>query len=76
MIQTLLQLYIYLIIADIVLSYVPDVRRQKWAETLHKIADAPQKPIRELLPRDIPLDPSPMIVIILIQIIMYIFSRI
>lgn len=76
MIQTLLQLYIYLIIADIVLSYVPDVRRQKWAETLHKIADAPQKPIREMLPRDIPLDPSPMIVIILIQIIMYIFSRV
>ena len=76
MIHTLLQLYIYLIIADIVLSYVPDVRRQKWAETLHKIADAPQKPIRDMLPRDIPLDPSPMIVIILIQIMMYILSRV
>ncbi len=72
MIHTLLQLFIYLLIADVILSYFPDIRRQKWAETLHKIADAPQKPIREMLPKDIPLDPSPMIVIILIQILMYI----
>ncbi len=72
MIHSLLQLFIYLLIGDVILSYFPDVRRQKWAETLHKIADAPQKPIREMLPKDIPLDPSPMIVIILIQILMYI----
>ncbi len=72
MIHSLLQLFIYLLIADVILSYFPDIRRQKWAETLHKIADAPQRPIREMLPKDIPLDPSPMIVIILIQILMYI----
>lgn len=72
MIHSLLQLFIYLLIADVILSYFPDVRRQKWAETLHKIADAPQKPIRETLPQDLPIDPSPMIVIILIQILMYI----
>lgn len=72
MMHSLLQLFIYLLIGDVILSYFPDVRRQKWAETLHKIADAPQKPIREMLPKDIPLDPSPMIVIILIQILMYI----
>ncbi len=76
MIHTLLQLFIYLLIADVILSYFPDIRRQKWAETLHKIADAPQKPIREMLPKDLPLDPTPMIVIILIQIIMYILSRV
>lgn len=76
MIHSLLQLFIYLLIADIILSYFPDVRRQKWAETLHKIADAPQKPIREMLPQNLPLDPTPMIVIILIQVIMYILSRV
>ena len=76
MIHSLLQLFIYLLIADVILSYFPDVRRQKWAETLHKIADAPQKPIREMLPKDIPIDPSPMIVIILIQVLMYIVSRV
>jgi YggT family protein len=61
-----------LIIFDIVLSYIPQARSQTWAQQLHKIADAPQKPIRDMLPRDIPFDPSPMIVIILIQVLMYI----
>ncbi len=74
MIHTLLQLFIYLIIADVIMSYFPDLRRQSWAETLHKIADAPQKPIREMLPAGMPLDPTPMIVIILIQILMYVVS--
>lgn len=71
MIHHLLQIFIYIIIADVILSYFPDVRRQQWAQVLHKIADAPQKPIREMLPKDIPLDPAPMIIIILIQILMY-----
>ena len=71
MIHHLLQLFIYIIIADVILSYFPDVRRQQWAQVLHKIADAPQRPIREMLPKDIPLDPAPMIIIILIQILMY-----
>lgn len=72
MIHAILQLFIYLMIADIILSYVPNARNQEWAKMLHKIADAPQKPIREMLPQNMPLDPSPMIVIILIQMLMYI----
>ena len=72
MIHAVLQLLIYLIIIDVILSYFPDVRGQKWAQTLHRIADAPQKPFREMIPRDWPFDPSPMIVIILIQILMYV----
>jgi YggT family protein len=71
-IRALLQLFIYIIIIDVLLSWMPQARSQKWAQMLHKIADAPQKPIRELLPRDIPLDPTPIIVIILIQMLMYI----
>lgn len=71
MIDFVLQIFIYVVIADIILSYVPDVRGQKWAQTLHKIADAPQKPIREMLPQGMPIDPTPMIVIILCQILMY-----
>lgn len=70
-IHTLLQLFIYLLIADIILSYLPQLKSQEWARILHKIADAPQKPIRDLLPKDLPLDPTPMIIIILVQILMY-----
>lgn len=73
MIDAILQIFIYIIIVDVLMSWMPQFRGQKWAQTLHKIADAPQKPIRELLPQNIPLDPTPMIVIILIQMLMYIF---
>jgi len=72
MIDMILQLFIYLIILDIILSYIPESRKYLWAQKLRKIADAPQKPIREMLPQNMPIDPSPMIVIILIQILMYI----
>lgn len=72
MIHAILQLFIYVIIIDVLMSYFPQVRSQKWAETLHRIADAPQKPIREMLPKHMPLDPTPMILIILIQMLMYI----
>lgn len=70
-IHAILQLYVYVIIVDAILSYMPQFRSQKWAEFIHKSADLTLKPIRELLPSGLPLDPSPMIVIILIQILMY-----
>jgi hypothetical protein len=55
------------------MSWVPDVKGQPWAQKLHQIADAPQKPIREMLPKDMPIDPCPMIIIIICQMLMYIF---
>lgn len=74
MIHTLLQLFIYILIFDVILSYFPQVRHQKWAQMLHRIADVPQRPIREMLPKDLPLDPTPMILIIGIQMLMYIIG--
>ena len=72
MIDGILQIIIYIIIIDVLMSWVPQVRSQKWAQMLHKIADAPQKPIREMMPQNMPLDPTPMILIILIQMLMYV----
>lgn len=72
MIDWILQIFIYITIADVLLSWVPDMRSQSWAQKLHEIANVPQKPIRDLFPKDIPIDPAPMIVIILCQILMYI----
>jgi YggT family protein len=72
MIHAILQLYIYVLIFDVVMSYFPQMRVHKWAQILHEIADAPQRPIRDLLPRDLPLDPTPMILILIIQLLMYI----
>ena len=73
MIDWALQIFIYITIADVIMSYLPDMRRQPWAQKLHQIADAPQKPLRDLLPQDMPIDPCPMIIIILCQMLMYIF---
>lgn len=73
MIDWALQIFIYITIADVLMSWVPDVRKQPWAQKLHQIADAPQKPIREMLPKDMPIDPCPMIIIILCEMLMFIF---
>jgi uncharacterized protein YggT (Ycf19 family) len=73
MIDWALQIFIYITIADVLMSWVPDVRKQPWAQKLHQIADAPQKPFREMLPQDMPLDPCPMIIIILCEMLMFIF---
>lgn len=66
----LLQLLIMITFVDVILSYFPDVRRYGWAQSLRRVADIFQRPIREKLPRDIPLDPSPIIIIIGCRILM------
>jgi YggT family protein len=73
MIHAVLQIFIYILIADVILSWLPDVRKQPWAQKLHEFANIPQKPIRDLFPKDIPIDPAPMILIILCQILMQLF---
>jgi YggT family protein len=71
MIHAILQIFIYILIFDVVMSYFPQLKHHKWARILHEIADVPQRPIRDLMPRDLPLDPTPMILILVIQFIMY-----
>jgi len=71
LIHNFLRLFVLIIFADVIMSYIPELKTNKWARLIHKIADAPQKPIREALPGNMPLDPTPMIVIFLINILMY-----
>lgn len=70
MIRGIITIYIYLIIIDALLSYFPQFRNQKWAQSLRQITDVTQRPIRKYVPKDWPFDPSPIIVIILLQILM------
>lgn len=69
MIRFLINLYILIIIADAVISYIPQLHHQQWAKVIKKMADFTLNPIRKVLPQDIPLDISPIVVIILLQII-------
>lgn len=65
-----LQLYIYVIIIDVIMSYFPQVRSQVWAQKIHQIADISLRPVRDMMPANLPFDISPMVVIIVIQILM------
>ena len=70
MIRFLINLYIYIIIADSLLSYVPQYQEQEWAKAIKRFANYSLKPVRDILPKDLPMDFSPLVVIILLQILM------
>ena len=71
MLVTLIEIFILLLIVDAVISFVPnpDVQRHPLVLQLRRITDAPQKPIRQLLPPDMPFDPSPIVVILLLRML-------
>ncbi|MFA5584388.1 MAG: YggT family protein [Bacteriovoracaceae bacterium] len=69
LIHGFLQLYIYIIIIDVIMSYFPQMRGQVWAQKIHQMADVSLRPVREMMPANLPFDISPMIVIIVIQIL-------
>ena len=69
MIRFILHLYVFVIILDSVLSYMPQYQNEPWAKFVKQLADYTLKPIRKILPQDLPFDFSPLIVIIILQLI-------
>jgi YggT family protein len=69
MIRLLLNAYLLIIVADSILSYFPDYHREPWAKFIKKMADYTLAPIRKILPSEIPVDISPIIVFIIIQLL-------
>lgn len=51
------------------MSYLPQYRSQKWAQMVKQLADYTLKPIRKILPPDLPFDFSPLIIIFLLNLI-------
>lgn len=51
------------------MSYFPQYRDQKWAKMLKQAADYTTKPVRKILPSDLPFDLSPLIVIFLLNLV-------
>jgi uncharacterized protein YggT (Ycf19 family) len=72
-IRTVLQLYIYALIFDAILSFFPDLQKHKWRLQLKKICDYTCDPIRKLLPPHLPFDFSPILVILLINLLMFLW---
>ncbi len=70
MIRILLNVYIGLLIVDAVLSYLPELRKTTWAIKLKQAADVTLNPVRKILPQDLPLDISPFLVVLALELIM------
>ncbi|MCP4911853.1 MAG: hypothetical protein GY909_01945 [Oligoflexia bacterium] len=69
MIRSLIDLYVLLLIVDTILSYLPQFRHQEWRRKIGMAADFTCKPVRKLLPPDLPIDPSPIVVILLLNLL-------
>ncbi len=71
MVRALIDIFVLLIVVDAVLSFVPnpEIRRHPVVAQLRRLCDIPQRPIRQLLPPNIPFDPSPIIVILLLRML-------
>ncbi len=69
MIRLVIDSYIFLIIIDAVVSYIPQAKFHPLAKKLRMVTDFTQKPLRSHLPMDLPFDPSPIIVILLLNLI-------
>ena len=67
-IRTLLHIYIYLLIFDAIFSFFPDLNKHIWRQKLKKICDYSCDNIRRFLPKHLPFDFSPIIVILMINI--------
>ena len=69
MIRLLLNLYILVVVGDTILSYMPKYRETEWGMKIKKVSDFSLNPIRKVLPPDLKIDISPVILILLVKII-------
>lgn len=70
MIRAIIDLYVLLLIVDVILSYLPQYRNTVWGVKVRKFADFTCAPIRRILPaHDLPFDFSPMVVILILKLL-------
>ena len=71
MVVALLEIFIFLTFVDVIISFVPNykIKDHPVVVQLRSIVDVPQRPIRNLLPPNIPFDPSPMVVILVLRMV-------
>lgn len=69
MIRFFINIYIWVIILDSLLSYFPQYKNQQWAKFVKQAADFTLKPVRKILPADLPMDVSPLVVIIILNLL-------
>lgn len=74
MIRAIIDIYILILIVDVIISYLPQYKKHPFALNVKKIADFSCEPVRKLMPPNkIPFDISPIIVIFALRIFVAIF---
>lgn len=68
MIRILIDVYIFLIIADAIISYLPQIHHYQFVKMLKVATEFSQAPIRKHLPQGLPIDASPIVVIMILKI--------
>ena len=78
MISAILDVYVLILIIDVILSYLPQFKNYPAAIYIRKASEFTCKPVRKLInqmfPQDFPFDFSPFIVILAIKFIPAILS--
>lgn len=70
MIRTIIDIYILILIVDVILSYLPQFKSHPLAVKIKQFSDFTCAPVRRFLPKlDIPFDISPMVVIAALKIL-------
>jgi uncharacterized protein YggT (Ycf19 family) len=67
--NSLINLIIFLVVLDSIFSFIPEMRRHPVGVGLKKVVDFLLGPIRQLLPAQMPIDISPLILIFIIQLL-------
>lgn len=73
MIRFLLNIYIFIIIADAMVSYMPQYKNHEYVRFIRKLAEYTLNPVRRNLPSGLPFDFSPLVVILLIRLVIELF---
>jgi len=69
MIRALIDLYILLLVVDVIISYIPQVKNHQISVQIRKLANYTCGPIREVLPKNQSFDFSTVIVIFLLNLL-------
>lgn len=69
MIRFLIDVYIYILVFDFILSFFPELKKYSWASFIKKMAEFSCKPVRRYLPPNLGFDISHFVVIVLLKII-------
>ena len=73
MIRFVINIYIYVLIFDAILSFFPEVRRYPWGQSIKKVAEFTCKPVRRYLPAGMGFDISHLAVILGLKILTFLW---